>query len=297
MNDLYDRFRRQPRVVASIGIVGIVLLAALLLAVSVRSVSAMAIAVFDIDQSAGPDPGVNLREVARNGDAMCGYSVTVSAKVHDISSPHAATIGGSTPFFGSVLLIVSQEPLDTYVNEPLGEDDVVRVTGVVQPFDLAALEGDLGIALPDDLAEQYSGKSGMVVEEMSVDPPAAFGPSDKEFPFESDGWDSGVTISDIADDPDGYLGETVKVSGEVEDIEDGLVTQHAFRIGSAKLLVITPEPREDLFVEPTAYVTGEVRQFDLAAVEGEFAIDLDEALLSQYNGDPVIIANEVELVK
>lgn len=254
-------------------------------------------AVVDIDQSAGSDKGVNLTEVANHPEVMWGRTVTISAEVADLLGPQAMVIGNDALFVGDELLVLGAAPLDALLVEPgagpIRETGVVRVTGEVRRLDPAALASELGGGLDATMLQSYDGKAALVAGSVELDPPAHPGPGDKEFASMTDGYDVGVTVYDVTEHTEEHLGETVVVSGEVEE---HLLTPHVFLLGDWPLLVVSGEPHPDLFVEATAYVTGEVRRFDLAAVEAELGVDLPDERVASFAGEPVVIARAVELV-
>lgn len=180
------------------------------------SIWAVGVAVVDIDQSAGPDIGVVLSEVANNPKVMWGRTVTISAEVDEIYGPNAMLIGNDALFVGDKVLIVGATPLDGLVTDPPGgpirDDDVVRVTGVVERFDVAALETRLGVdlAVPPD---GYDGTSVLVATSVELDPPEHAGSGDKEFPTGSSGYEIGVTVNDIVARPDDHAGDIVVRGG------------------------------------------------------------------------------------
>ena len=261
------------------------------------SLWAVRIAVFDIDQSAGADRGINLTEVANHPEAMWGRTVTISAEVDRRFGDRALVLGNDRPFVGDKVLIVA--PVDfaaltvPTATDAIDDGDVLRVTGVVRPFDPPALAADLRFQPGDPLFAAYEGKSVLVAERLEPDPPAALGPGDKEFPHSSDGYDIGITAYDLTERPDDYLGMVVTVSGE---IEEGLLTPHAFLLDDDALLIVSAEPQPEVFNEATAYVTGVVRRFDLATIEAELGLDLDDGRFAPYQGDPVVVARIVEVV-
>jgi hypothetical protein len=253
-----------------------------------------------MDQSAGPDIGVNLTEVAQHPETMWGETVTVSAAIDQLVSPHAMVIGNHTPIRGNTVLVLAAQLLATevLVVEPeqaeLQPGRVVQVRGVVRPFERETLERALGIDLAAVSQAGYGGSSVLVAEAIDLDVPIAAQAGDKELAGTSDGYDLGVTIEDVVRDPERYLGQRVTVSGEVEE---HLLTPHAFLLDDYGLLAVSAAPRPELIVEATAYVEGEVRLFDVAQLESELGIDLDDALLAPYAGKPVIIVEQLVLVK
>ncbi|HEV2106865.1 MAG TPA: hypothetical protein VGR16_01235 [Thermomicrobiales bacterium] len=247
-------------------------------------------AVVDIDQSAGPDRGVNLTEVANNPSVMWGRTVTISARVQEVHSPRLMTIGNDAFFVGDTVLVAAPAGSPPWL-EAMEDDTVIRVTGVVRKAEPETWI-DLGIetaAVPSD----YQGKAVLVAESVELNPPSEIRPGDKEFASDTDGYDIGITAYDLTHNGDAYLGQTVVVSGEVED---RFLTLHAFLLGDDRFLVISKEPQPELFVEATAYVTGQVRRFHLKEIEAELGVDLDDQLLAEFEGDVFLLARTVELV-
>ncbi len=108
----------------------------------------------------------------------------------------------------------------------------------------------------------------------------------------------GVTLQDIENDPQAYVGQTVTVSGEVQQV----VGANAFIfdygdvivVGARELPQMTGTPTTDFFTgEPVVQVTGSVAIFSAAEMEQQLGYQLDDATFSQYEGRPAIIAQEV----
>jgi len=84
------------------------------------------------------------------------------------------------------------------------------------------------------------------------------------------------TLSEIDDNPEAYLGETVTVQGDVTEV----ISTNAFRfndpapLGGADILVVGRGESGLVAAGTTLLVTGVVRQFDLTAVEEESGLDL-----------------------
>lgn len=263
------------------------------------SIWPVGVALFDIDQSAGPDIGIGLSEVANHPEAMWGERVTISARVDQQLGQHAIILGNDVPVIGDkVLVAAGQELRDLVLLAPEGETqinegDVVQVTGTVRPYDSAALEVTLGIKVEAGALAGYSGKAVLLAQSIDADVPIASEAGDKEFGAGSAGYDRGVTIDDILAAPWEYVGLTVTVSDEVEE---HLLTPHLFLLGDEAFLAISSAPHPELFVESTAYVTGEIRLFDLAEVERITGLDLDDDSLRAFSGQPVILVDSLLMV-
>lgn len=112
---------------------------------------------------------------------------------------------------------------------------------------------------------------------------------------------TGVTIDDIVDNPQDYVGQTVTVSGEIGRVYG----PNAFTLGSDAalgegILVIIPSTanvtglRTDgtlYYEEDVIQVTGTVREQSIAEVEQELGLDFDPQLDVDYEGtQPMIVA-------
>lgn len=123
---------------------------------------------------------------------------------------------------------------------------------------------------------------------------------------ESESPNTDVTVSDIANNPSEFYGKSVTVSGEIDDVmsRGAFVLGGKDFIGGSEVLVITahalpgsggrtkdaPAHENDLL-----QATGTVRPFDLAAVEKELSIDLNDAVFDAWSGKPVVVARSLNL--
>lgn len=127
---------------------------------------------------------------------------------------------------------------------------------------------------------------------------------------DSAGPEQGTDVEDVAEaEPEEgegaqLLGQNVTVSGEVDEVVD----EGAFRVGGDDLggdsaLVLSQsgsfddlgtDVNEGLVEDDTVVqVTGTVREFDLAAFEEEFGVDYDDELYEEFEGEVVIVADQV----
>lgn len=107
---------------------------------------------------------------------------------------------------------------------------------------------------------------------------------------------AGITVDDVVDDPDRYVGLTVSVHGEVESLHGGgLFTLEGTDALDEHLLVHTPD--EAAVVEGASVrVTGTVRRLVVTDVERELDIDLDTDLEIEFENEPVLLAAQVERI-
>lgn len=111
--------------------------------------------------------------------------------------------------------------------------------------------------------------------------------------------DAGVFDTPDYADPASFVGQTVTVSAEVND----LISTQAFTIAGTlqtsadELLIVSaaggPAITEDSAVEVTGTV---MERFDVVGAEEFVGGDLDEGLFGDYNGEPYIQAETIELI-
>jgi hypothetical protein len=115
---------------------------------------------------------------------------------------------------------------------------------------------------------------------------------------------SGVRLDQITEDPAAFYGRMVTVAGEV----DGVLSERAFSIEDDDILfdddiiVITSRPlpaiggrwRDGALLEDDiVLVSGTVRPFNLAEIERELGVDLDDDTFAYWTGDSAIVASSV----
>jgi hypothetical protein len=107
----------------------------------------------------------------------------------------------------------------------------------------------------------------------------------------------GVTVSELDDNLDNYISQTVAVRGDVTEI----IGANAFQLsdpsvlgGDEVLVVGTSVNTDTIDVENTVEVSGVVHSFDLVVIEEETGLDLDDDLFTEIDDDhAVIVAEEV----
>lgn len=106
-----------------------------------------------------------------------------------------------------------------------------------------------------------------------------------------------VTSEDLAQAPDQYVGQTVTIRSEITE-----------EVGNTGLALATEEAAEPILVVNTTgatftlpdpeigiQATGEVVQFNLAEVESEYGLDLEDELYTDYENTPAVIAESLAL--
>lgn len=218
------------------------------------------------DDSAGPEAGTDVEDVAESdpdendpGSELLGQTVTVSGQIDEIVDETAFRLGGDGLAGDSVLVVSASEPfahLGIELTEELAEQDrVLQVTGTVQEFVEEDLEEEFDVDYDDELYEEFEGENVIVADQVETLP-----------------------------------GESLTIAGEVSDV----LSPVAFRLAGAGWDVVVLDA-EQAAVNPGEYlqVQGTVRQFDIAELEEELGTDLDDEAYSVYEGDLVLVAQDV----
>ena len=240
------------------------------------------------DDSAGPDTGADVEDIveeepvegepleeepleedvtaeeepvgggfAEEAGALVGQEVTVSATVTEVVSENAIRIGAGTS--ETLLVLSASGPLSEMGledAEAAAENEaVVQVTGTVRQFDPVTFEEEYGIGYTDPLYEAYEGENVIVA-------------------------DSVTTLA----------GESVTVAGEVSE----LVSTVAFRLaGVGWDVLVLDAAQAEVDQGEAIQVDGTVRRFELTTIEEELGADLDDALYEEFEGQLVLVAENV----
>lgn len=140
---------------------------------------------------------------------------------------------------------------------------------------LAACGAETQVTAPEATAEAYA-------DAIVAEAPAA----------------ASVTVSEIVDNPDAYLGQTVTVTGEVSDIiyEAGFLLSGSQlpSLGNEIVVLYTEETRGiTLHDHKNVQVTGTVRRVDRVELERDYALDLHDDFYRDLADRTAIIATAV----
>lgn len=110
----------------------------------------------------------------------------------------------------------------------------------------------------------------------------------------------GITAAQIIENPSAYVGKTVTVSGDVEEIHDPRAFNMDSGMSVGELLVVGREPFPQLpeegdrifVINDVATVTGRIELLDETKIKDEIGWDLTPQILSDFKGKPVLIAEK-----
>jgi len=112
--------------------------------------------------------------------------------------------------------------------------------------------------------------------------------------------DENVQVDDLSDNVEAYLGQTVTVREEAEEIvgDNAFLLDEDELFGGEEILVINASGEGIYLVkgdDTEVQATGEVRELVIADVEREYGLDLDPEIYADYETRPVIIAQSLAL--
>ena len=107
-----------------------------------------------------------------------------------------------------------------------------------------------------------------------------------------------VTQEDLTEQTEALVGQTVTVRGEVEDRDGSILRIDDDRFLGEDILVVNMSgvPVPDLpYEDAEVQVTGEVRNFIVDEVQGEFGMGFDADRYVEYENQPVLFAESIAL--
>ncbi|PZV00192.1 MAG: hypothetical protein DCF32_17950 [Leptolyngbya sp.] len=227
---------------------------------------------------------VQTEEIAENTEGYIGQIVTIRSVPVEKVGDNSFTVNDEQ-FFGSEPILVinaSGEPL------LLPEDDVeVQVTGEVRNFLISEVDQEFDLTLDPGLYEEYEDQPVIIAQSIALAPEPG----------------------EISENPEQYYGETLAVTGEVQDIqsEDTFTLEEDRLLGANGLLVIYAQPKAGSSSQaappPTitddeqVAVTGVLRPFVVSELERDYDLTWDAGVQQQLEADyserPVLIATQI----
>lgn len=188
--------------------------------------------------------------------------------------PSIFTVADQEFFGGEDIVVVNAS--GTAFELPTEDDTEVQITGEVTQFVLADIESEYDLDLDPDLYVDYTDKPAMIAQSLALAPEPG----------------------EITSDPSQYYGQTLAVTGEVEDIygTNTFTLDEEELFGANDLLVVVPNPAA-VSQDETVAVTGELRSFVVADLERDYDLtwdlDIQEQLEAEYTEKPVLVVDQV----
>ncbi len=235
-----------------------------------------------VTQTPSGATNVQTEDVADDTENYIGQVVTIRSEPLEIVGDSSFTVGNEQ-FFGTEPILVINAS-----GEPMllpAEDDVeVQVTGEVRNLVIADIEREFGLTLDPTLYVDYEEQPAIIAQSIALAPEPG----------------------EITSNPEQYYGETLAVTGEVEDIQSGsaFTLDEEQLFGAEDLLVIYASPRDGVQQQLPAVadgeevaVTGVLRAFVVADFERDYDLGWDlefqERLEAEYSNRPVLVATGI----
>lgn len=231
--------------------------------------------VIEEDNVSEEAENVTTEEVAEDTEDLIGQTVTIRSDALEVIDPTSFLVGDQELFDNEDILIINASG---EIFELPEDDTKVQATGEVVNFVLADIESEYDLDLDPDLYVDYEDRPAIIAQSLAAAPEPG----------------------EIAEDPDQYYGQTLAVTGEVENIysDNTFTLDEEELFGGEDLLVVVTEPIEAAMKDgETVAVTGELRSFVTADFETDYDLtwdlDVQEELEAEYTERPVLVVDRV----
>lgn len=225
--------------------------------------------------SAGPDVGVTLSDIAEDPEEYYGQRVVVSGQIDDVLEEDDAVGTDDTGAAGFVLgddseLLVIGANLPALAaidaNDEIAEGDVVQVTGTVQAFDEAEFESELGADLEEGVFEDFDDRPSLRATAVSLVPVVA-----------SQGDQLSISLEALEDDPSEFLGSQLTVR---EAAVEELISPRVAAL-SDDVLLVTPANSTALTDDQAVEVNGRVVEVSTVQLVNELNLENEDELFTE----------------
>lgn len=219
----------------------------------------------DAQESTGSEEAVDASAEgpAASEPALLGRDITLSGRAAEVLGDGALTLEGTGLAEGEVLVLSGDGLFDTSVSleDQIAESEtVLRVHGTVHVLEVPELSEDLGVEWDEADLSEYEGQTVIVAEDVET--------------FTQDPLTLGGTVANVFEDAAGFRLSTagwnvVVLDAALADVEEGQ------------------------YVE----VTGVIQELDLAELEEQYGVDLEDPVYEGYVGDYVLVAQDVTVTQ
>lgn len=154
---------------------------------------------------------------------------------------------------------------------PNADEMQVQVTGEVRQFRLVDINTGYGLDLDPQLYTEYENQPAIVAESLALSP----------------------TPEQVSENPELFYNRPIAIEGQFNE----QLASNAFTFNNDEILVINADELEILPENEDLVVTGEVRPFDLAALQSEYNLnwdaELQQRMQDQYSNSLVLVADGI----
>lgn len=214
-------------------------------------------------------------DVAQNVDQYIGRTVTIRSEAIQKVAPSTFTMSSRQFFGGQPILVVNAS--GTPFVFPQNQNVNVQVTGQVRRFVLADINRQYNLGLGADQYREYENRPAMIAQSIALSPEPG----------------------QISQNPSRYYGQTIAVTGEVEDVRgtNAFTIDEEQLIGGQDLLVLNRNTGQVVQDNQTVAVTGVLRPFVVADLQRDYGFNWDQGFVQQLEADfrdrPVLVATGI----
>ncbi len=218
----------------------------------------------------GEQQSVTAEDIASNAENFVGQTVTLRGDVKEIGTSATTFLMDDEGFLtGEGILVVnsSGEPFAI----PNADEMQVQVTGEVRQFRREEINTAYGFNLDPELYSEYENQPAIVAESLALSP----------------------TPEQVSENPDLFYNRPIAIEGQFNE----QLAPNAFSFNNDEILVLNADELEILPENQDLVVTGEVRPFDLAALQSEYNLnwdaELQQRMQDQYSNSLVLVADGI----
>lgn len=229
---------------------------------------------------------VQTEEVAGNTEGYIGQTVTIRSEPVEAVGDNSFTVSDERFLASEPILVINASGNPLTLPEEDGLE--VQVTGEVRNFVISEVDQEFDLTLDPTTYQDYEDQPVIIAQSVTLAPKPG----------------------EITADPEQYYGQTLAVTGEVEDIqsETTFTLDEDRLLGSDDLLVVYAQPKAGSSASQVAppptinddeqvAVTGVLRPFVISELERDYDLTWDAGVQQQLEADyserPVLIATEI----
>ncbi|MBO0350695.1 hypothetical protein J0895_16670 [Phormidium pseudopriestleyi FRX01] len=208
--------------------------------------------------------------ISSNPENFIGQTVTVRGDVKEIDTSSDTFLMDDDRFLTGEGILVINSSGEVFAI-PNADEMRVQVTGEVRQFLLVDINTAYGLDLDPQLYSEYENQPAIVAESLALSP----------------------TPEQVSENPDLFYNRPIAIEGQFNE----LLAPNAFSFNNDEILVINADELEILPENEDLVVTGEVRPFDLAALQSEYNLnwdaELQQRMQDQYSNRLVLVADGI----